>query len=77
MKPKAGCDYLATAAHFAAESSTGANVNVYTTESFLKHLQVDYNTPLRSDPSRLFLESPCERPQCTIMVPEIAETLGV
>merc|ERR1719197_648984 len=28
MKPKAGYDYLATAAHFAAESSTGTNVNV-------------------------------------------------
>ncbi|CAE7453985.1 rbcL, partial [Symbiodinium pilosum] len=27
MKPKAGYDYLATAAHFAAESSTGTNVN--------------------------------------------------
>ncbi|CAK0822733.1 unnamed protein product [Prorocentrum cordatum] len=31
MKPKAGYDYLATAAHFAAESSTGTNVNVCTT----------------------------------------------
>ena len=30
MKPKAGYDYLATAAHFAAESSTGTNVNVCT-----------------------------------------------
>jgi hypothetical protein len=28
MKPKAGYDYLATAAHLAAESSTGTNVNV-------------------------------------------------
>jgi hypothetical protein len=26
MKPRAGCDYLATAAHSAAESSTGTNV---------------------------------------------------
>ena len=30
MKPKAGYDYLATAAHYAAESSTGTNVNVAT-----------------------------------------------
>merc|ERR1719499_686596 len=36
MKPKAGYDYLATAAHFAAESSTGTNVNVYTTDDFTK-----------------------------------------
>ena len=33
MKPKAGYDYLATAAHFAAESSTGTNVNVCILES--------------------------------------------
>ena len=36
MKPKAGYDYLATAAHFAAESSTGTNVNVCTTDDFTK-----------------------------------------
>ena len=36
MKPKAGYDYLATAAHFAAESSTGPNVNVCTTDDFTK-----------------------------------------
>merc|ERR1712004_787627 len=35
-KPKAGYDYLATAAHFAAESSTGTNVNVCTTDDFTK-----------------------------------------
>ena len=29
-------DYLATAAHFAAESSTGTNVNVCTTDDFTK-----------------------------------------
>ena len=34
MKPKPGHDYLATAAHFAAESSTGTNVNVFTTDDF-------------------------------------------
>ena len=28
MKPKAGYEYLETAAHFAAESSTGTNVEV-------------------------------------------------
>jgi ribulose-bisphosphate carboxylase large chain len=36
MKPKAGYDYLATAAHFAAESSTGTNVEVCTTDDFTK-----------------------------------------
>lgn len=37
MKPKAGFDgYLATAAHFAAESSTGTNVNVSTTDDFTR-----------------------------------------
>jgi len=34
MKPKDGGDYLATAAHFAAESSTGTNVSVSTTDDF-------------------------------------------
>merc|ERR1711878_174513 len=38
MKPKAGYDYLATAAHFAAESSTGTNVNVCTTDDFTKNV---------------------------------------
>jgi len=36
MKPKVGYDYLATAAHFAAESSTGTNVEVCTTDDFTK-----------------------------------------
>jgi len=37
MKPKAGFDgYLATAAHFAAESSTGTNVEVSTTDDFTR-----------------------------------------
>jgi len=36
MKPKAGHEYLATAAHFAAESSTGTNVEVCTTDDFTK-----------------------------------------
>ena len=36
MKPKAGHEYLATAAHFAAESSTGTNVEVSTTDEFTK-----------------------------------------
>jgi ribulose-bisphosphate carboxylase large chain len=36
MKPKAGYDYLTTAAHFAAESSTGTNVEVCTTDDFTK-----------------------------------------
>jgi ribulose-bisphosphate carboxylase large chain len=36
MKPKAGYGYLETAAHFAAESSTGTNVEVCTTDEFTK-----------------------------------------
>jgi len=36
IKPKADDDYLATAAHFAAESSTGTDVNVLTTADFTK-----------------------------------------
>jgi ribulose 1,5-bisphosphate carboxylase large subunit-like protein len=36
MKPKAGYDYLQAAAHFAAESSTGTNVEVCTTDDFTR-----------------------------------------
>ena len=36
MKPKTGHDYLASAAHFAAESSTGTNVEVGTTDDFTR-----------------------------------------
>ena len=36
MKPKAGDGYLETAAHFAAESSTGTNVDVGTTDDFTR-----------------------------------------
>jgi ribulose-bisphosphate carboxylase large chain len=36
MKPKPGYEYLATAAHFAAESSTGTNVDVSTTDDFTR-----------------------------------------
>jgi ribulose-bisphosphate carboxylase large chain len=36
MKPKAGYGYLETAAHFAAESSTGTNVEVVTTDDFTR-----------------------------------------
>ncbi len=37
MKPKAGFgDYLSTAAHFSAESSTGTNVEVSTTDEFTR-----------------------------------------
>jgi ribulose-bisphosphate carboxylase large chain len=36
MKPKAGYGYLETAAHFAAESSTGTNVKVSTTDEFTR-----------------------------------------
>ena len=36
MKPKEGYGYLETAAHFAAESSTGTNVAVSTTDDFTR-----------------------------------------
>lgn len=36
MKPKHGYGYLETAAHFAAESSTGTNVQVSTTDDFTR-----------------------------------------
>jgi ribulose-bisphosphate carboxylase large chain len=36
LKPKDGYDYLVTAAHFAAESSTGTNVEVSTTDDFTR-----------------------------------------
>jgi len=36
MKPKAGYGFLETAAHFAAESSTGTNVSVSTTDDFTR-----------------------------------------
>jgi len=36
MKPKSGHGYLETAAHFAAESSTGTNVEVSTTDAFTR-----------------------------------------
>lgn len=38
MRPKPGFDPLFTAAHFAAESSTGTNVEVCTTDSFTRAL---------------------------------------
>jgi ribulose-bisphosphate carboxylase large chain len=36
MKPKPGYGYLETAAHFAAESSTGTNVEISTTDDFTR-----------------------------------------
>lgn len=36
FKPKAGYEPIATAAHFAAESSTGTNVEVCTTDDFTR-----------------------------------------
>ncbi|MFV1993743.1 MAG: ribulose 1,5-bisphosphate carboxylase, partial [Acidiferrobacterales bacterium] len=36
MEPSKGYGYLETAAHFAAESSTGTNVEVCTTDDFTK-----------------------------------------
>jgi len=36
MRPKSGYGYVATAAHFAAESSTGTNVEVSTTDDFTR-----------------------------------------
>mmetsp|Transcript_78150 Transcript_78150/g.171342 ORF Transcript_78150/g.171342 Transcript_78150/m.171342 type:complete len:962 (-) Transcript_78150:323-3208(-) len=51
MKPKSGYDYLATAAHFAAESSTGTNVNVCTTDDFTKSVDaiVYYIDPAKEE----------------------------
>ena len=51
MKPKAGYGYLETAAHFAAESSTGTNVEVGTTDDFTRGVdaivyEVDEETEL-------------------------------
>jgi ribulose-bisphosphate carboxylase large chain len=43
MKPGAGTSYLQAAAHFAAESSTGTNVEVSTTDDFTKGVDaLDY-----------------------------------
>jgi len=58
MKPKAGYDYLATAAHFAAESSTGTNVNVCTTDDFTKSVDalVYYIDP---DEEEMKIAYPC------------------
>ena len=36
MRPKAGHGFVETAAHFAAESSTGTNVDVATTDDFTR-----------------------------------------
>lgn len=36
MRPRNGIAYLAAAAHFAAESSTGTNVDVFTTDDFTR-----------------------------------------
>jgi len=36
MRPKAGYGFLETAAHLAAESSTGTNVEVSTTDDFTR-----------------------------------------
>lgn len=38
MRPKTGYSYLESAAHFAAESSTGTNVEVSTTDDFTRHV---------------------------------------
>lgn len=47
MKPKPGFgSYLACAAHFAAESSTGTNVEVSTTDDFTRGLDEGISTRL-------------------------------
>ena len=51
MKPKAGHGYLAAAAHFAAESSTGTNVEVSTTDDFTRGLATA-STPISTLPAR-------------------------
>ena len=64
MKPKAGYDYLATAAHFAAESSTGTNVNVCTTDDFTKSVDalVYYIDP-DNEEMKIAYPTPAVRPQ--------------
>lgn len=50
FKPKAGFDPVATAAHFAAESSTGTNVEVCTTDDFTRSVDaLVYHVSQRPD----------------------------
>ena len=50
FKPKAGYEPVATAAHFAAESSTGTNVEVCTTDDFTKSVDaLVYHVSQRPD----------------------------
>ena len=63
---QAGYDYLATAAHFAAESSTGTNVNVCTTDDFTKAVDalVYYIDPEEEELARTYRsQSPLKAPQ--------------
>jgi hypothetical protein len=43
VRPKAGYGYLATAAHFAAESPTGTSVNACTSDDFTKSVDALLN----------------------------------
>ena len=51
MEIKAGCDYLAIAAHFVAESSTGTNANGCITDDFTKSVDalVNYIDPEKEE----------------------------
>ena len=51
MTPIAGCDYSATAAHFAAESSTGTKVNVCTTGDLTKSVDAGVTMSVDARPS--------------------------
>jgi ribulose-bisphosphate carboxylase large chain len=54
FKPKAGYEPLATAAHFAAESSTGTNVEVCTTDDFTRGVDaLVYAVEARADGDHL------------------------
>ncbi|MEO5373465.1 MAG: ribulose-bisphosphate carboxylase [Alphaproteobacteria bacterium] len=53
MKPRGEEDYLATAAHFAAESSTGTNVDVCTTDDFTRRVDA---LVYEIDPARFLMK---------------------
>ena len=61
MKPKAGYGYLATAAHLAAESSTGTNVTVGTKDDFTESVDapVSHTLTLETRKSRLHTPQGC------------------
>jgi ribulose 1,5-bisphosphate carboxylase large subunit-like protein len=86
MKPKAGYDYPTTTAHFAAESSTGTNVNVCTTDDFTKSVDalVYYIEPENEEmkiayPTMLFDRNITDRPamMCNVLTLSIGNNQGM